>query len=191
MHKLMTILSTGLMAAIFLVNPVKADDDDSPKPPSKPAPKAAATALTDESLGVMLEQLGLEPKTQNDKNGDYYFINIEHNGWTLPYTVELSPNKKFVWISISILTLPEGQLPTGDVLQKLMEENDNLGPAKIAYRKNSRKIMLSLPLLNRGVTPAIFREQLNSLNNQTQTVSKLCEELRDLVKKDPVGFDDK
>jgi hypothetical protein len=190
MNKLMSILTAGLMTAVFLANPVQADDDDSPKPPSKPAPKAEA-ALTDEALGVMLEQMGYEPKTQGDANGTFYFINIEHNGWTLPYTVELSPNKKFVWTSISILTLPEGQQPTPEVLQKLMEQNDDLGPAKISYRKQSRKIMLSLPLLNRGVTPALFRDQLNSLNNNAQAVSKLCEELKGLAKKDPVGFDDK
>ena len=116
MNKLMTTLAAGLMAVVFLANSVKADDDDTPKLPPKPAPKAAPGALTDESLGVMLEQMGFEVKTSKTSSGDpYYTIEIEHNGWTLPYTVELSPNKKWVWISISIFTLSEGQEPPADI----------------------------------------------------------------------------
>ena len=174
MTKFLTILTTGLMAVI-LANPATADDNDTPKQP----PKASSSVLTDESLGVMLEQLGFEPKANKTNSGSiFYNVDIEHEGWTLPYIVELSPNKKFVWISISICTLSEGQQPSAEVLQKLMEENDRNGPAKISFSKQSRKIILALALFNHGITAKVVREQLTYLHGQVQTVSKLCEGLR-------------
>jgi hypothetical protein len=171
MKKLMTILAAGLMTAVVLANPVKADDEN-----TKPSSKSTASALTDESLGVMLEQLGFEPKaSKTSSGGTYYNIEIDNDGWTFPYVVELSPNKKFVWISISVRTFSEGQQPSAEVFQKLLEENDQNGPVKISFNSKSRKVILAMALFNRGITPAVLREQLNYLNGQTRTVSKLCE----------------
>lgn len=194
MKKLLTILAAGLVALACTARPVMADDDDdAPKP--KPKPKAAAGALTDESLGGLLEQLGYEAKAQKTKTGMYYGIEFEDDGWTFRYGVSLSPNKKFLWITTSILTLSEGQTLPADALMKLLEMNDQVGPTVICYDKQYKQIVGKVALFNRGITASALKEQMGYFTANVKTVGKLVAEFKAPAKpkktpKPPVDDDD-
>jgi hypothetical protein len=194
MKKLMTLVAAGLITAAVLAKPVQADDKEDAKPPSKPAPKAAVPALTDESLGVLLEQLGYETKSEKTKSGGMiYSIEFDQDGWTFRYDVILSPNKKFLWITTSVCTLSPGMKPSAEAWQKLMEENDRIGPTTISYDNQNRQIRVAVALFNRGgITAAMLREQMGFFTTHVQSVSKLCDDFRaPTQKKPPVDDDDK
>jgi hypothetical protein len=167
--------SVGLLALAVTVRPAMADDDDDAPKPKKPAPKATTGALTDESLGALLEKLGYEAKAQNSKTGTYYSIEFEEDGWTFRYTVSLSPNKKFLWISTSVVTLSEGTKLPAETLLRLLEENDRIGPTTISYDKQYKQIRVAVALYNRGITAGGLKEQMGFFTNNVKAVAKLCE----------------
>jgi hypothetical protein len=178
MKKLLTILAAGLVALACTAKPVMADDDDDAPKPKKATPKAAAGALTDESLGDLLEKLGYEAKGQKTKTGMYYSIEFEEDGWTFRYSVSLSPNKKFVWISTSVLTLSEGANIPADALMKLLEENDRIGPTTISYDKQIKQIRVAVALFNRGITASALKEQMGYFTANVKAVGKLVADLK-------------
>ena len=177
MKKLMTMVLAGAMLLAMSARTARADDDEeTPKP--KPAPKAAAGALTDESLGALLEKLGYEAKAEKTKTGTVYFLEFEQDGWTFRFTVSLSPNKKFLWVSTSVCTLPEGKKPSADALLKLLEATDRMGPTMVGYDAKYRQVRVSVALWNRGITASLLKEQLGFFTNNVKEVAKLCEGLK-------------
>jgi hypothetical protein len=195
MTKRTAILAAMLLALVLASNPIKADDD--PKPPPKPALPATVPVLTDEALGVLLEQMGYEPKAQKaESGGPFYSVEFEQDGWTFRYTVSLSHNKKFLWVSTNVCTLAPEVEPSAEALLKLLEENYRIGPTTISYDKKYKQIRVALALFNRGVTAAVLRDQLSQFTTNVQKVSKLCEPFRTVAKDKkpptpPVDDDDK
>src|SRR5262249_19304659 len=78
------------------------------QPRARPAgPAANANAvLTDESLGKMLDNMGLSPeKAQFTSGGTYYKVKLTQGKFTYVVEVSLSPSKQRVWF---ITTLRSG-----------------------------------------------------------------------------------
>jgi hypothetical protein len=195
MKKLMTVVLAGVLVLAFSARPVRADEDDDAPPPKKAAPKAVAGALTDESLGALLEKLGYEAKAQTTKTGIVYSIEFTEDDWTFRYTVLLSPNKKFLWVSTGVCTLSQGSKMTPEALLRLLEENDRIGPTTISYDKQYKQIRAAVALYNRGITAGGLREQMGFFTNNVKAVAKLCDGFKAPAKpkkapKPPVDDDD-
>src|SRR5262245_44070718 len=73
-----------------------------PPPPQKTTkpPVTTATKLTDQALGVMLKNMGHNPKVVNMQNGvTIYQLTVPKNGNNWFVSMQLSPNKEFVWLA--------------------------------------------------------------------------------------------
>jgi hypothetical protein len=125
------------------------------------APAAAAGALTDGDLVAMLRNLGYEPKEMKAGTASYYRVATTFDSRTWYVDFELSPNKKFVWISFWMNALPVGQRVPADVMERMLDANQRYGPAHFRYSPTSRVISVGMALGNRGLTQAELRYQID------------------------------
>jgi hypothetical protein len=123
-----------------------------------------ATALTDETLLQMLRGMGYEPKVDTNNDGSKsYTIHFEREGWCYYFRISLSPDKSVLWISTSLGDVPPGQKIRPEALLKILELNrSGLGKARFSISDRGT-LFLSIPLDNRGVTPALIRDAVDEL----------------------------
>jgi hypothetical protein len=171
MSKLTKFALAGMMAMALGAWQARADD---PKPAPK-ADKPAAVPLTDESLQTMLENMGYTVKVDKLEKTSIYTVQVEQNTWTYYIDISLSNDKDQLWMVSSLVDYPtDGKVPA-DMLLRLLEENNNIGPAAVYYDKQYKKIKVGLPLLNHGgVTPAVFRTYFNDYLKDVSSVQELC-----------------
>src|SRR5690606_1910229 len=62
--------------------------------------------------------------------------------------------------------------PAGALLA-LLEENERIGPAHFAFRRQDGRVHLYRPLPNRGVTAAVMRKQLDAFDELVRRTEKL------------------
>lgn len=79
--------------------------------------RSTQTKLDGPRLRGLLEQLGYQP---TQVAAEAYEILINPDGWQLPVIVELSPNKKVLWISVSLVPISEFDAETTEKLINLM-----------------------------------------------------------------------
>lgn len=137
------------------------------RPVSATAPAAAPAGgqLTEESLGRMLQAMGLEVKKE-EKRYDFSFDAV-HEGeeWRLTMSAVLSQNGKSIWIMAWLDELPRSAADVPrTALLRLLAENDRLGNGKFfAYIASNRRFVLQRVIPNENLTTASFRDALQDL----------------------------
>jgi hypothetical protein len=152
---------------------------DTPAPaPKADKPATVAAPLTDESLAQMLTVMGYEFRAEPVKGTVIYHVNLDQDGWTFHLQVALSNDKNNLWISSAVVNLTN-DMAQGANLQRLLEENENIGPDTIYYDKKTKRISLQLPMLNKGgISPVVFRTYLNTFLTDVKGVKKLCDSFK-------------
>ena len=174
MSKLTKLALAGMMATALGAGLARADGPTPAPRTDKPVP--AAAPLTDEGVQSLLNNMGYDPKVDKQEKTTVYTITIDQGGWTYYIDVALSADKDQLWITSTVADVPaDGKIPA-ETLLRLLEENDNIGPAAVYYDKTNKTIKVALPLLNRGgVTPVVFRTYLGDYMKDVAAVQKLCD----------------
>jgi hypothetical protein len=128
-------------------------------------PAAAQGGLTEESLGNMLQAMGIESK-KVEKRYDFSFkavLNKEE--WDLSMTAVLSQDGKSIWVMAWLDELPRSAADVPrTALLRLLADNDRMGTGKFfAYVATNRRFVLQRVIPNRDITTATMREVLQDL----------------------------
>jgi len=121
--------------------------------------------LTDESLGNLLDAMGLEPKKE-EKRYDFNFKALyEGEEWELTMSAVLSQNGQSIWVMAWLDELPRSAADVPrTALLRLLAQNDRMGKGKFfAYIAGNRRFVLQRIIDNQNITTSSFRETLKDL----------------------------
>ncbi|MGV3719405.1 MAG: hypothetical protein ACO1SX_00730 [Actinomycetota bacterium] len=152
-----TRTSVGLHAALalacFSFNSAVAQGPGSPNP----------ATVTPESLPQVLTNLGYEPKSLGDQS---WYVIVERPGYVLPVRLSLSSDGSKLWFGSKLGTVDTERLPP-QIYQGLLSRETGAARFYICDCANCEKrpekeLFLSQPTPNRYLTPAHFRQELES-----------------------------
>lgn len=116
-------------------------------------------AVTRKQLREMLVQLGYEVKDLETAPGkEKYSYTQERSGLNIPIGAEISPSNSYIWLTVNC----KGEVPTGDKAVELLKKNAEIQPS-FFYVTKSGKLLMALPIDNRGVTNALLRQRSEKL----------------------------
>jgi hypothetical protein len=184
-------LSVIVTSTLAISGPLALHGQESPKKEDSQAPakvdasrpsKEGATAkepaaippggLSDESLGTLLEAIGLKPK-RNETRYDFTFASKQQDqDWTLSMSAVLSQDKKTIWVMAWLDELPRSSKDVPrTALLSLLSENDRLGKGMFfSYIPANRRFALQQVVENRDMTSKKVRALLLELGqNVSQT----------------------
>jgi hypothetical protein len=119
-----------------------------------PAAQAQTGVLDRAQLKDFLVSAGYAVSDLDSTPGkEKYSFTVQQGGLNIPVAAELSPNGRYVWLTVFCKQGP----PTGDQSTALLSQNRQIQPAQF-YLTSTQKIMLGLPLRNRGLTTAELNE---------------------------------
>lgn len=167
-----------------------------PAPRPEPVPPAPGESrrLTEQEVKAMLEKLGHEIETLTTTSGaSKYQLRLKRGSWTIPLTVELSPNKRYMWISNYLGPLPEDSSTLGNSFSRLLEANWSNAPAffsiNVAALKTGkqRRLYLQRPMENQGVTETDLGQTLDAVADVVQRTAPIWQIIiqRPTVSDDP------
>lgn len=143
-------------------------------PKGDATPTTGAVALTVESLGTMLENMGYEPKIGQYSDGSKYIsVLISRNTWTFGIGFDLSPDKSQIWLSSYLAEVKEPNSVKPEYLFKLLEANNAVWPCYFVYFTQSKGLSLYRPLKNQDVKPALLKNTLESHMNAIESTAGL------------------
>jgi|GEM_PF-1460956 len=177
-------LAAGLLAIVLVGStaaqktpavPGMSLDEKSTTPDEvKTKKKTPASALTNESLAEMLDNMGYDYRTDTLASGGViYTLNIASNEWRFPIEVSLSQSKSLVWLIVPLQTLPAAGAVPSESLVRLLQENWQINPHLFAIPKNSRQLYLQRPLENQNVTPAKLRAAIDAMADTVRSTAPL------------------
>ncbi len=129
------------------------------------APEAQKGQLSEESLGLLLKAMGLEPK-KVDKRYDFSFRAIHGEAeWDLSMTAVLSQDTTSIWVMAWLDELPRSAADVPrTALLRLLADNDRMGNGKFfAYVAGNRRFVLQRVIANHNISTASFRGVLQDL----------------------------
>lgn len=140
---------------------------------AKDAPAALPPgALNDESLGTLLQAIGLKPKLTEARYDFTFASKHQDQEWTLSMSAVLSQDKKTIWIMAWLDELPRSakDVPRSALLS-LLAENDKMGKGMFfSYIPGNRRFALQQVVENRDMTSKKVRSLLLELGqNVSQT----------------------
>lgn len=152
------LMCCGLfIGALYLLLPVAA----APEGRSTPQGEPAKGGMTAEQLGSMLSNMGYEPKDLG--SGDFEVI-IERDNWKTYVGLSISPNGRYLWLDASLHTVSDPDRVPAATWRKLLEVNDQIGPAYFSWNKKTNKLWLFLPVENRDITPVRMRKEIEAFD---------------------------
>lgn len=168
-------LAALVLSLAFTGSAALADNPTSPAAGTKstaPAAKAPA-ALTFESLGEMLTNMGFDPQAKEYSNGHpYYLLNVETGDFSVTASVAISNSGSVIWISANLTNLPDQM--TVDPLLKVLESVNKLS-GKAQLRKTGNSIFIEYPIDNRNVTASVLRNELTEFGLSINATAPVCD----------------
>lgn len=129
------------------------------------APKLPPGALTEESLGQMLNAIGLKPM-KTDKRYDFAFkTSVRGEEWKFSMSAVLSRNGETVWMMAWLDQIPTkaAEVPRTALL-RLLAANDRMGNGKFfAYIPNNKRFVMQRVLKNEQMSTRKVTETLQDL----------------------------
>ena len=125
----------------------------------------AAGALTEKSLGELLETLTLKPDKQQQRYDFAFLAPFGDQKWELSMSAVLSQDGTSVWIMAWLDECPKAaaEVPRTALL-RILAENDKLGGGKFfAYIPSNRRFVLQQVIPNENMTAAKFKVILQDL----------------------------
>ena len=121
--------------------------------------------LTDETLKQMLIGLGYEPKPLSKG----FLISIKQDTWTLNLQTVLSANREKLGLNANAGSVEDPASVSASDWMKLLISNGEIEPTTFYFDKDQKKLYLHRVSDNRGVTPAILRQEID----------RFCKHIRD------------
>jgi hypothetical protein len=170
----MRCFSTACAVLAILALAIATTRAPAQKPPAG-EPKTEPAPLTLEALKNMLDQMGYEYEEGKDDKGQVrnYTVTIARDSWTFVITLSVSGNQELVWLFAPLKKLNDTEQVPSSILLKMLSVNGDQGPPMFEFNERTNRFALSMPLLNRGVTPAILRKSLDRLTTQIRGTESL------------------
>lgn len=129
------------------------------------APALKPGQLSEQSLGKLLQAMGLEPK-KSESRYDFTFKAIHNKeDWNLSMSAVLSQDGESLWVMAWLDELPRSarDVPRTALL-RLLSNNDRLGNGKFfAYVASNRRFVMQRIVANQNMSTAAFRNVLKDL----------------------------
>ena len=162
----MTSTVLGQQAAPAKTAPAKTASATTAAPATAEAPLPGA--LSEETLGKLLEALGLKPQ-KNEKRFDFAFSLKPQGGedWNLSMSAVLSADGRTLWVMAWLDELPRSSRDVPrTALLRLLSENDQMGMGKFfSYIPTNRRFTLQRVVENSNMTTRKFHAMLVDLGN--------------------------
>lgn len=142
-----------------------ASTESATEPASAPAPEA----LTDETLRLMLANLGYAPKALS--KGFLIAVKREDN-WTINMQLVLSPDQTKFGFNANLGKVDEAGV-TAAQWAELLVANGDIDPSAFYFDREKQKLYLHRSLDNRAVTPEFLRQQIDKFANNVKSTEKL------------------
>jgi hypothetical protein len=129
------------------------------------AAEPAPGALTEKSLGELLESLTLKPDKQQQRYDFAFLAPFGDQKWELSMSSVLSQDGTSIWLMAWLDECPKSaaEVPRTALL-RLLAENDKLGGGRFfAYIPSNRRFVLQQVIPNENMTPAKFKVILQDL----------------------------
>lgn len=129
-------------------------------------------ALTPDSLAGFLAQMGYEYEAKRTATGEpEYIVKLTRAGWTVTLSVNVSPNRANLWITMALGEVPPNPDEHGTRLLRLLQASWEVAPAFFAVHRMSNVLCIMRALENRNVTPVAFRQALDGLIDEARRMS--------------------
>ena len=122
---------------------------------------AQSGRMTIQQIGDALTSY--EKNTVNDNGHTYYTVNCGNGNWKSSVVVSLSPSENVVWLTIDPSSLPDAKI-SPQALGNLLLKNEEIGPMFFSL-DSSRKLRISYPVPNSGLTDAKLKAYVKELVN--------------------------
>jgi hypothetical protein len=154
---LLAVVAVAGVAGSVMTGPARLTAADTPAP-------AAKGALTADSLGTMLQAIGLKAE-RSDSRYDFQFASKIGEEWNLSMSAVLSNDGQSVWLMAWLDECPKNAADVPrQALLRLLADNDSLGGGKFfAFIASNRRFVLQRVMENRDITSAGFRAALTDL----------------------------
>ena len=121
--------------------------------------------LTDQSLGTLLQAMGLETKVQEQRYDFAFKATIESEDWELSMSAVLSQDASSIWVMAWLDELPKSAADVPrTALLRLLSDNDKLGKGKFfTYIAANRRFVLQRVIPNENINSEKFRAVLDDL----------------------------
>jgi uncharacterized protein (TIGR03067 family) len=156
----MKFLPAALFVTLWAV-PALAQSD----PLVRPLPPAAAGT---ETLGKFLRDLGFEPKALSP---DVLQVSMEKDRWPVHVMMSLSTDGRRIWLESKFAPIDDPDKVAPTAWKRLLEANENIGPAHFAFDKADKRVHLYKSFDNQSLTATRLRvelDQFDSIVRKTQ-----------------------
>jgi len=124
--------------------------------------------LDAKQLRSTLSQLGYEIKDLNTEAGkEKYEVKVTREGFDVYVAYEVSPSKNYIWLTVLL-----GDTPSESKSLAMLKQNSVIQPSMF-YVSSTNKLMMGLPVDNRGLTNAILRQRTDSICEDVVDTSDL------------------
>lgn len=118
--------------------------------------------LDSQALETMLKNIGYTPRLEKFNGADIYWVEVDRQGVRYTISFQVSPNNEKIWAIVSVSDI-NIKTASADRLARLLELNDTIGPCYFRYNAANKRLYMCRPLDNRGVTAAVFLDNLDRL----------------------------
>lgn len=121
-------------------------------------------------LRSMLVQMGYEVKDlDTDEGEEKYEVKVVSGGFDVYVAYEISKSKNYVWLTVLLGDPPAESSPKA---LAMLKETSKIQPTMF-YVSSTNRLMLGLPVDNRGVTNAVLRQRTDAIAENVGKTSAL------------------
>ena len=114
-------------------------------------------------LREMLVQLGYEvTDIVKDAGKEKYSVKFSRDSLDIPVGYEISPSNSYIWLTVNLGSAPSESSTKNFALLK---QNGKVQPCQF-YITESGRLMMALPVENRGVTNQVLRARSETISEQ-------------------------
>ena len=157
-----SVIGAALAAAVPVASGMATAEE---KSAAEKGVSATKGKLTDQSLGILLQAMGLETKVQEQRYDFAFKATIEDAEWELSMSAVLSQDGSSIWVMAWLDELPKSAADVPrTALLRLLSDNDKLGQGKFfTYIAANRRFVLQRVIPNENLNSEKFRAVLDDL----------------------------
>jgi uncharacterized protein (TIGR03067 family) len=121
----------------------------------------AKDSFSSEQIAKLLKDLGYEPQALAD---EVHQVSIDREGWKIHIMVSLAHDADRIWLECKFAPIAQPEIVPASVWQRLLEENERIGPAYFTFDKSDKRIHLYKAFDNVGVNPARLKKELDGFD---------------------------
>jgi len=141
----------------------------SPRLYSQENKPAAAGALADDGLRKMLDGMGYEPKPLTKG----FLLSVKRDTWTINIQLVISANGEKIGMNANLGAVENPDAVTAAQWKALLAANGDIDPSAFYFDATQKKLYLHRSMDNRGLTPAILRQQIENFCGNMVDTAKL------------------